>query len=110
MVEIDFQNAGRYGSRDWERMKEKQMKYSGKVSRWRSATGSWYEVRRRRLYVDGEPVYKWKGWGMGAGTTYYVAGRGKYKKDIGTNKSFYEGYLKKMMMPFDIPILKDRRR
>lgn len=110
MVTIDFQNAGSYGSKQWEAMKRKQEDNKKKITRWRSATGGWVESKRGRLYVDGEPVYKWKGWGLGKGVTYYEKGKDKYKRSIGTNKSFFEDYLKKIMKPYKIPVLKRRKR
>ena len=103
---IDYRKVKKYGSKEWEAMKEFQEQNKGKVSRWRAIDGLWYESKKGRLYVDGLPVSKWEGWGLGQGVTYYRAGRSKYqRKDIGTNKGFYEGRLKEILKPFVIPTL-----
>ena len=106
IIEIDYTKAGHYKSEKWLAMEEKQRINEGKITRWRAATGGCYEVKRGRLYIDGQPIYKWKGWGLGEGLTYYEKGRGKYKKSIGTRSDFYEVYLKKIMKPYKIPVLK----
>lgn len=110
MVRIDFMRAGKYQSKEWDKMKNLYETNMGKVTYYRSAGASEpYEVKRKRLYVGGEPVYKWYGWGMGAGETFYMVGRQKYKRPLSMDK-FQMKRLQDMMSPFNIPLDKLNQR
>jgi hypothetical protein len=107
-VVIDYRKPKKYGGKEWQELKHKQEKYKKRIKSWTPALGGTYEVHRKRLYYNKKKVYKWKGWGLGAGTTYYQVGKGRDKESIGINSRFPK-YLKKYLKPHTIPIIKKKR-
>ncbi len=108
-VRIDFSKVkGKYQGKEWNALKQKQEENKKNIIYWNSASGGKpYEVKRRFLYYGGKKVYKWKGWGLGKGRTYYETKEKGYFKPFTMTDTFYN-YLKKYMKPFKIPISRKR--
>jgi len=106
-VVVDFTKAGKYGGKEWLALKERMDNCKGKIQKFCSADGTCSEVKNKRLFIDGQKVFKWKGWGMGQGSIYYETGKGKYKKSLGYLDEVRMNDKKEMFKPF---IVEDRTK
>lgn len=104
---IDFSKPKHYKDKEWVALEEKEKECMGKIEKFCSAEGSCSEVKNKRLYENGQKVYKWKGWGIGTGSIYYEAGKGKYKKSLGYLDEVRMKDKKKMLKHF---IVEDRTK